>query len=404
MKSTKTKIEEENKDDAYEVESEEEQDNTANLSKQATFIQDENNFFKVKKLPRYSTKETTIFQLIKVKNLIELTEDKIKRSVKTTNSKNIVKSLVSKKKNRFNYDGFDLDLTYITSNIIAMGFPSSSIEGFYRNPLDQVQKFFNTRHPNHYKIYNLCEEKDYPDNLFYKKANFPFKDHEAPPLNLMRPFCEDAKKFLEEDEKNVIAVHCKAGKGRTGTLISCLLLYMKFFDTVDECLLYYGLMRVSNAKGVTIPSQIRYVQYFEKIFKENMKHPIPFVRKAIKNLKVFTVPLFNKNYTMSFEIENDDRIYTSGKKKPNVTGNHPDSISDFDFGKGFIVEGDVFIAFVKKSVLGKNEKLFKFWFNTNFVPKNNIYEFQRLDIDKACKDKNSKFFRPGFKIEIHFSD
>ena len=107
------------------------------------------------------------------------------RSVKTSNSKNIVKSLVSKKKHRFSFDGFDLDLTYITSNIIAMGFPSTSIEGFYRNPLEQVQRFFNTRHPNHYKIYNLCEEKDYPDNLFYKKAYFPFKDHEALPLNLI---------------------------------------------------------------------------------------------------------------------------------------------------------------------------------------------------------------------------
>ena len=53
------------------------------------------------------------------------------------------------------------------------------------------------RHPEHYKVYNLCEEKKYAPNIFYKQRYFLFQDHEdeEPPLNLIRPFCEDAKKF-----------------------------------------------------------------------------------------------------------------------------------------------------------------------------------------------------------------
>ena len=39
---------------------------------------------------------------------------------------------------------------------------------------------------------------------------------------------------------------------------------MKVFDTVDECLQYCGMMRIENGIGVTIPSHIRYVEYFEK--------------------------------------------------------------------------------------------------------------------------------------------
>ena len=230
-------------------------------------------------VPKFSFNELTNPQLTKIYDLKVQTEEEIAKTVKNKNSSSIVKALVSKKKNRFCFDGFDLDLTYITTRIIAMGFPSTSIEGLYRNPLEEVQRFFNTRHPSHYKVYNLCEEKTYSNNLFYKQGYFPFKDHEAPPLNLIRPFCDDAKSFLDEDEKNVIAVHCKAGKGRTGTLICCLLLYMKVFDNSDECLQYYGMMRAENGKGVTIPSQIRYVNYFEKIIKDNMAHPITFIKK-----------------------------------------------------------------------------------------------------------------------------
>ena len=32
-------------------------------------------------------------------------------------------------------------------------------------------------------------------------------------------FCESVHAFLSEDDENIVAVHCKGGKGRTGTLI-----------------------------------------------------------------------------------------------------------------------------------------------------------------------------------------
>jgi hypothetical protein len=73
----------------------------------------------------------------------------------------VLRGLVSKKKLRYQQDGFDLDLSYITPRIIAMGFPSEGTEAVYRNPLPQVQKFFEQKHPSHFRIYNLCSERKY---------------------------------------------------------------------------------------------------------------------------------------------------------------------------------------------------------------------------------------------------
>ena len=355
-------------------------------------------------VPKYSFNELTQPQLTKIYELKEATEEAIAKTVKNKKSANLVKSLVSRKKNRFCYDGFDLDLTYITTRIIAMGLPSTSIEGLYRNSMDNVKKFLNTRHPSHYKVYNLCIEKTYPQDMFYKQGYFPFKDHEAPPINLIRPFCEDAKSFLDEDEQNIIAVHCKAGKGRTGTFICCLMMYMNIFDNADECLQYYGMMRVENGKGVTVPSQIRYVSYFETILKNNIAHPIVFVKKKIMKLRMYTLPMFHKVYTSSFTINNNGNSYHSDKKK-NIEGENNNTIVDFNINNELIVEGDVQIIFYRFHVLGKKESIFKFWFNTNFIPNNdNIYTFKKNSIDKACKDKECKYYKNEFKIEVHFAD
>ena len=339
----------------------------------------------------------------KIEDLKKKTNDVVNISTKRKSGQSFIRSLVSQDKNRFCFDGFDLDLTYITPRIIAMGLPSTSYEALYRNDMADVLNFFNSRHSKHYKVYNLCEEKKYPPNVFYKQGYFPFKDHEAPPLNLIRPFCEDAKKFLDEDPKNVVAIHCLAGKGRTGTLISCLLLYLNEFDTAADCLKYYGIMRVDNGRGVTVPSQIRYVFYFEQILKNKIPHPIVFKQLKIKKIRMVTIPAFNK---ISFVVENTvdkkNNVFDYNKKE---TLDENSGYVDFELGdEGFIVCGDVKILFFTFSMFGSKDKIFKLWFNTNFVPQDDVLEVKKDLIDKACKDKHCKKFNHNFKIEVHMID
>ena len=61
----------------------------------------------------------------------------------TTNTKtaNKIKTWVSQDKNRFCFDGFDLDLSYITKQIISIGLPSTSIEAFPKQSRRRTEIF-----------------------------------------------------------------------------------------------------------------------------------------------------------------------------------------------------------------------------------------------------------------------
>jgi protein-tyrosine phosphatase len=73
--------------------------------------------------------------------------------------------------------------------------------------------------------------------------------------------------------ESTIAVHCKAGKGRTGLLVCALLLFSEVKDTADEALEHYNRERTRNSKGLTIQSQIRYIYIFEDFLKKQIGRP-----------------------------------------------------------------------------------------------------------------------------------
>lgn len=126
-----------------------------------------------------------------------------------------LRSKVSKKKKRFMTADFDLDLSYVHPRIIAMGFPSEQLESIYRNRMVDVQRFFQTYHAGHFRIYNLCSERSYEEEKFTKFGGsclrIPFDDHNPCEFDQIVRFCEDAASFLRENRFNVVAVHCKAG-------------------------------------------------------------------------------------------------------------------------------------------------------------------------------------------------
>ncbi|VDK62147.1 unnamed protein product [Onchocerca ochengi] len=183
------------------------------------------------------------------------------------------RNLVSQNRRRYKKDNFDLDLTYITDRIIAMGFPAIDQEKIYRNSMEATVAFLERYHADHYMVFNLRGRHAYDPSYFHNRVMvFEMDDHHPPRLELMAPFCRAVHDYLAADEQNVVAVHCKAGKGRTGVMICAYLVYINFYCSPRQNMDYYSIVRTVNNKGVTIPSQRRYVYYFSHLRKRNLNY------------------------------------------------------------------------------------------------------------------------------------
>ena len=73
---------------------------------------------------------------------------------------------------------------------------------------------------------------------------YDWEDHQAPPFLMLFDICDKMMEFLNSNEKKVVAVHCNHGKGRTGTVICCFMLYCSFFkEDADIAMDYYAKKR-----------------------------------------------------------------------------------------------------------------------------------------------------------------
>lgn len=318
----------------------------------------------------------------------------------------VVRSFVSKKKVRFVEDGYDLDLTYITPRIIALGAPSEGSEAAFRNPLTEVQRFFESRHAGKYKLYDLRAEKGAaydPEKFHGRVAKYGFFDHNPAPLKLIRDCVEDIHRWLLADDENVVAIHCKAGKGRTGLIISAYLVYSGLCPSTTAALKFFGDLRTTNGKGVTIPSQMRYVHYFE----QSLKRDFPPATYRLRHIRLHTVPNFDVGGGCDpyFDVRLGDGkqmifdfLKASKGRVKNYQSKH--KLIDLDVWSFNIrIRGDVKIVFYDWDALGSPDKMFHFWFNTGFIHDNYLL-FHKDVLDRACKDKACKEFESEFKVEV----
>ncbi|KAF9477325.1 phosphatases II [Pholiota conissans] len=159
-----------------------------------------------------------------------------------------IRRLVSGNKARFKDHNLnvELDLVYVTDQVIIMGYPASGLEGLYRNRREDAIKFLEHRHGKNYWVFNFCpiKENSYEADVFEGRVSrYPFPDHHAPPLAVMPLVAREMQAWLSGSPDRVAVLHCKAGKGRSGTMACAYLL------SLDDAPMSPQLERSHDAKA-----------------------------------------------------------------------------------------------------------------------------------------------------------
>ncbi|GJP91183.1 phosphatases II [Aspergillus niger] len=192
-----------------------------------------------------------------------------------------------------------LDLCYVTDNIIATSGPSSNYpQRAYRNPLDELVKFLDSKHDSDWCIWEFrAEGTGYPDSEVYNRIHhYPWPDHHPPPFALIPAMTGSMRNWIHrldepdsKDEKDrkkdrVAVVHCKAGKGRSGT-VACSYLISQEGWKADDALQRFTerRMRVGFGAGVSIPSQLRWVGYVDQWTNQMGKN---YIERPVEILEV----------------------------------------------------------------------------------------------------------------------
>jgi len=252
----------------------------------------------------------------------------------------------------------DLDLTYICDRVIAMALPSVK-DAVHRNDIRHVARFFATRHYGTFLVYNLCENHEEEGNgnydtkmLFDQVQKLPFPDHNAPPLKWLVRFCQNASFFLNACPFNVVCIHCRGGKGRTGLFISSLMLWTRMKPTAAGALDEFARRRTLEMKGgqsvqgVTGPGQVRYIHYLEAYIYHNVDIFADswMLLNSLALLNVFEDMM--PNSSLSFVIECNNEIQYDHGKLCGLTSYTEGRHNHFCFGLPQIaLRGDVRVRF-----------------------------------------------------------
>ncbi|XP_073085904.1 phosphatidylinositol 3,4,5-trisphosphate 3-phosphatase TPTE2-like isoform X4 [Manis javanica] len=326
----------------------------------------------------------------------------------------LCRRMVSENKRRYKKDGFDLDLTYITEHIIAMSFPSSGKMSFYRNPIKEVARFLNTKHQNHYQVYNLCSERDYDPKYFhYRVHRIMINDHNVPSLSGMLTFTKEVAEWMAQDNENIVVIHCKGGKGRTGTMVCAFLIASEIFKTAEDTLYYFGERRTDRSisakfQGIETPSQSRYVGYFADV-KNIYNCTLPPVKVlTIKEIIIYSIRGVGKGNgnDIKIQITMQQKTIFSCSASKNCTVTH-DAEADraiFNLVNCPPLYDDVKMQFFCPDLPKYYDNCpFFFWFHTSFIQSNRLY-LSRTELDNPHKPKTWSVYRPGFAVEVCFDE
>ncbi|KAK6874046.1 Tyrosine-protein phosphatase CDC14 [Candida tropicalis] len=139
------------------------------------------------------------------------------------------------------------DFNVISKDFIAFASPQQSKRGGINEPFQKVLDYFIEHDVQLVVRLNshLYDAKEFTKRNI-KHIDMIFEDGTCPTLEYVQKFIGAAECIINKGGK--IAVHCKAGLGRTGCLIGAHLIYTHGF-TANECIAYMRMIRPGMVVG-----------------------------------------------------------------------------------------------------------------------------------------------------------
>ncbi|XP_075011677.1 auxilin isoform X2 [Calonectris borealis] len=332
-------------------------------------------------------------------------KDNLKDTLKDTSSK-VMQSVAS-------YTKGELDISYITSRIIVMSFPAEGVELGFRNHIEDVRTFLDSRHPDHYTVFNLSP-KYYRSAKFHNRVSecsWPVR--QAPSLHNLYAVCKNMHNWLQQNPKNVCVIHCMDGRAASAVLVSAMFCFCHLFSNPGPA------MQLLNTKrpGIVLwPSHRRYIGYICDLIAD--KPVIPHCKPlTIKSVTLSPVPCFNKQ-------RNGCRPFCdilSGETRILTTSQEYERMKEYRVQEGKVliplgatVHGDVVVSvYHMRSTIGgrlqakmTNTQIFQIQFHTGFIALGTTtLKFTKPELD-ACDspDKYPQLFHVILEIEIQSTD
>uniref|UniRef100_A0A8C9F4U9 Auxilin n=1 Tax=Pavo cristatus TaxID=9049 RepID=A0A8C9F4U9_PAVCR len=319
-------------------------------------------------------------------------KDNLKDTLKDTSSK-VMQSVAS-------YTKGELDISYITSRIIVMSFPAEGVELGFRNHIEDVRTFLDSRHPDHYTVFNLSPK-------YYRSAKF----HNRVIVGHLYLHYGIGILGLLKNGMNVCD-HLD-GRAASAVLVSAMFCFCHLFSNPGPA------MQLLNTKrpGIVLwPSHRRYIGYICDLIAD--KPVIPHCKPlTIKSVTLSPVPCFNKQ-------RNGCRPFCdilSGETRILTTSQEYERMKEYRVQEGKVliplgatVHGDVVVSvYHMRSTIGgrlqakmTNTQIFQIQFHTGFIALGTTtLKFTKPELD-ACDspDKYPQLFHVILEIEIQSTD
>ncbi|XP_067086877.1 tensin-2-like isoform X3 [Osmerus mordax] len=295
---------------------------------------------------------------------------------------------------------YDFDLTYITERIISVFFLPDLDNQRYRGNLQEVFSMLKSKHQDKFLLLNLSEKRHDIARLNHKVHDYGWPDLHAPPLDKICSMCKAMETWLTSDPCNVVVLHCKGNKGKTGVIVAAYTHYSKISAGADQALTTLAMRKFCEDKVSSSlqPSQNRYIYYFGGLLSGAIKmnsSPL-FLHQVL----IPSLPNFQSGggyYPFLKIYQSLQLVYTSGIYDPQSSRARKLCVT---IEPALLLKGDIMVkCYHRRSRGPEREVVFRLQFHTCTVHGAQLW-FGKGELDMACTDDR---FPPDATVEFVFS-